>query len=190
MDIKLFFFTYILLFLFYLPSMGQNGNNMTIGSSFSGAHAFYTDKNIKDLHVISISPSLGFQVMENHYIYLTGGWSISNFLEQEAFHFGYITRKFLMKHDFLNIFVGHNLALTNFSYENINNKRIQVTNHYISGFRFGMEGGVHMRLYKNFGVLLNTGYTYEHGRGFFRNHLLNMTLQLDIHNLIKKPLIN
>ncbi len=161
--------------------ISQKNNDFALGLRASGSGVFIEDKSVKDIYSFEISPSLGFQVMDDLYVYATGGMSFSNFNEQELFHFGYITRKFIKKYKFLNFYAGQNFSLTNISYEQSETGKIQKLNPRISGFTFGIEAGLHMSIYKNFGIILNTGYNYDYGRGVNRNRLLNLTLQMDIH---------
>ena len=164
-----------------LNGLSQKGNDFTLGLQVSGAGIFLADTSQKNIYSIEISPSLGYQVMENHYIYLTGGFSLSNYNDQELFYLGYITRNFLHKYKFLNFYVGQNFSVTNISYEQSEMGKIQKLNPKFSGFTFGIEGGVHMSLYKNFGIILNIGYNYDYGRGISRSNLLNLTMQLDFY---------
>lgn len=73
------------------------------------------------------------------------------------------------------------ISLTNLSYKKTEEGKIQFINSKIKGFTLGIELGLHFSIYKNFGLILNTGYNYDYGRGISKNRLPNLTFQMDIH---------
>jgi hypothetical protein len=167
-NVKIFVFLIIFIIVGSTNLFSQKGNKYSLGFGLSGAYKINNPKYSQDnnWHYLELDINLGYQMVKNQYLYLHGGRSFSN-ISNTVYFGGLFSRCFLYKYKFIDFYLTNRLTFNNVTYQkNGQNEVLETVTNEISGFIYRYGSGANLRLYKNFSVIYELGYSYIHKFGF------------------------